>query len=104
MKIVWTEPALDDVDRLSDYIALDQPFYAEEFTERLMMSVEPLLDNPRMYRAVPEAAHDHIREVIFHGYRIIYQVLDEKNMIEILAVIHGSRDLSQQANQPWEAH
>lgn len=101
MKILWAEPALDDAGRLRDYIALDQPFYAKEFTERLMTSVEPLADNPRMYRAVPEAKNDCIREVIFHGYRIIYQVLDKIDTIKILAIIHGSCDLDGLKHKPW---
>lgn len=101
MDIIWTEPALTDIDRLSDYIALDQPYYAEEFTTRLMTSVEPLADNPRMYRVVPEAAQEHIREVIFRGYRIIYRILDDKHLIEILAVFHGSRDLEGMEAKPW---
>jgi len=102
MKIAWTEPALMDLERLGDYIALDQPVYARDFIERLMSSVEPLIEFPLMGRVVPEARRKNVREVIFQGYRILYRAIDDRKIIEIITVIHGARDLGNTENQPNE--
>lgn len=38
---------------------------------------------------------EHIREVIYQGYRIVYRL--RTDTIEIVMVAHGSRDLSNPA-------
>ena len=52
---------------------------------------------------VPEVEREDIREVIFQSYRIIYWVMNE-NRIDILTVLHGSRDLTNPEYQPWGTH
>ncbi len=49
---------------------------------------------------LPEADRDDVRELILQGYRIIYRVLPE--CVEILTVIHGSRNLAGEETKPWE--
>lgn len=51
---------------------------------------------------IPEADDKTLREIIVRGYRVMYRLEDER--VLILAVMHGSRDLSRPDNQPWEAH
>jgi plasmid stabilization system protein ParE len=50
---------------------------------------------------VPEIGRDDIREIVFQGYRIIYQIASDHALV--LTVPHGSRDLNNPDNQPWEA-
>ncbi|MBU1224129.1 MAG: type II toxin-antitoxin system RelE/ParE family toxin [Gammaproteobacteria bacterium] len=38
---------------------------------------------------------------MFQGYRIIYQIASGHTLV--LTVLHGSRDLSNPGNRPWEA-
>ena len=99
MRIEWTDPALDDLTVIRDYIAKDSPFYAHNFIERIFNTTESLIDHPKLGRPVPEAERDDIRELIYQGYRIIYRLLDE--MIQVIAVIHGSRLLADDSNSPW---
>ncbi len=101
MQIEWTDLALDDLETLRDYIAKDSPYYARQFISRLFDAAEPLADHPKMGREVPEADHEDIREVIVQGYRLIYRTIPDR--IQILTVIHGSRDLTAPKNQSWEA-
>lgn len=53
-----------------------------------------------MGREVPEAEHTDVRELIFQNYRIMYLV--KNDYLYILAVIHGSRDLTRMDHKPWE--
>ncbi len=100
MTILWTEPSLNDLKAIRDYIAKDSDTYAAGFVESLLSAVERLREFPRLGRVVPEAHAPDIRELIFRGYRIIYRV--DQTAIEILAVIHGCRDFSGMSSKPWE--
>jgi plasmid stabilization system protein ParE len=51
-----------------------------------------LADSPLSGRIVPEFQAKDIREVIEKPYRIIYRV--KQDQIDVLAVIHGARLLS----------
>jgi toxin ParE1/3/4 len=101
MKIVWSEIAEADLDDIYDYIARDVPYYAEQFTGRMVDAVGVLADHPELGRHVPEAGErDDVRELVFQGYRIIYVIKPDR--AEIVSVIHGSRDLAHPSNKPWE--
>lgn len=101
MILEWTEPAVNALQAIHDYIAKDQPFYATRFIERIVLTAERLRDFPGIGRKVPEAANKNdIRELIFQGYRIIYRHRPDR--VLILTVVHGSRDLTLQPVKPWE--
>ena len=101
MKIEWTDPAVSDLAAIRDYIALDSEENAIRFIGRLLDSVERISVFPQMGRRVPEAGDERLREIIFSGYRIVYRLSPE--LIQIIAVLHGSRDLSGMVPKPWEA-
>ena len=101
MRLHWSDIAEADLDDIYDYIARDVPYYAELFVERLIEATDRLEDHPRSGRRVPEAdQRDDIRELIVQGYRIIYRI--EAEEINILTVIHGSRDLAGQEGMVWD--
>jgi toxin ParE1/3/4 len=88
-RIVWTRPALDDVQEIRTYIARDSQRYARSVTERLVEAVERLHDHPLSGRIVPEAGQSTLREVIEPPYRIVYRVRAE--LLEVVAVVHAAR-------------
>jgi toxin ParE1/3/4 len=90
MKIVWSQPAIADLEAIHDFIERDAPGRAARFVERLITSTEPLLEFPRMGRVVPEG-DGRQREITVGPYRIIYRV--EAGEIFVVTVVHGSRDL-----------
>ncbi len=100
MRIEWTEPALDDMAAIRDHIAEDSPENAYRFIERLFDAAEPLTDQPKMGRQVPEAERQNVRELLYKDYRIIYRV--KPKQVDILTVVHSSRDLTQLKTKPWE--
>lgn len=97
---IWTEPAVEDLRELHDYIARDSAVYASRFVERIISAAEKLSDHPRLGRIVPEATDENIRELIYRTYRIIYRVSTHR--VSILAVIHGARDISSSERMPWD--
>ncbi|WP_423824521.1 type II toxin-antitoxin system RelE/ParE family toxin [Salinibacter ruber] len=44
-----------------------------------------------MGRRVPEVDHESLRELIVEGYRVLYQLREER--IEIITVVHSRQDL-----------
>ena len=100
MKIEWTDPALDDLEIIRDYISKDSPYYARQFIERIFDAAKTLQDHPKIGRPVPEAERNDVRELIFQGYRIIYRT--ESDRVQIATVIHGSRNLATKEIKPWD--
>ena len=71
-----------------------------QFVERVFTAAEKLRDHPKMGRPVPEADQDDVRELIFQRYRIIYRTKPER--VQIITVIHGSRNLAAKDVKPWD--
>lgn len=102
MIIRWLEKSLNDVEDIRDYIKKDSEYYAYEFTKKIIEHSELLLTSPKMGRVVPEVKNKNIRELIYCNYRIIYRLYNDE--IQILSVIHGSRDLRKKKNRNWEVN
>lgn len=100
MKILWIDPAIEDLRNLHSYIAKDSEVYASSFVERIILVVEKLANFPRFGRVVLEAEKETLRELLYHNYRIIYRINGE--LIEIIAVIQGRRDLGSFKPAPWD--
>lgn len=101
VRVNWTDPALHALDGVFEYISRDAPVYAQNFVQRLMAAVDHLEQHPLSGRIVPDLARDDIREIIYQHYRIIYWVSSDEQ-IDIISVVHGSRDLSQVSYAPWD--
>jgi plasmid stabilization system protein ParE len=91
MTVHWTETAIAHLRAIRDYVARNSPGYAQALADRITRRSEKLADMPLLGAEVPEYADESIREVLEHPYRIIYRVIPDR--IEILAVIHGARQL-----------
>ncbi|MFQ6002223.1 MAG: type II toxin-antitoxin system RelE/ParE family toxin [Candidatus Zixiibacteriota bacterium] len=88
-KVRWSKDSIEDLKEICEFIALDSPYYAKIFKDRVFEMVEHLERYPEIGRQVPESDHPKVREIIYKGYRIIYQI--KEGYLEIITVIHGSR-------------
>ncbi len=89
VKVKWSKDSIADLKGICSFIALDSPFYAKIFNDRVFEMVEHLEFFTGMGRKVPESDDPKVREIFYKGYRIIYQIKEDH--IEIITVIHGSR-------------
>lgn len=101
-KIRWTEKASGNLQAIHDYIAEDSRIYAARFIRSLIDATTRLEKMPRCGRVVPELESYDFREVIYHNYRIVYRIIDDSDDVEILAVLHGSREIKKAFRQEWE--
>jgi plasmid stabilization system protein ParE len=92
MKVHWTDTALDHLSAIYEYIAVDSENYARRMIDRLTKRSRQIGNFPYSGRMVPEFEEDQIREVIEGPYRIIYYI--KPDQIDVLAVIHGARQIS----------
>lgn len=99
MKLVWSDPAVYDLEDIREYIAIDSDQNAARFIAQIIEAAERLEAFPEFGRHVPEAQDEPaVREIIFRKYRIIYRL--ERERVLILAVMHGSRNLARM--KPWD--
>ena len=90
-RIVWARRALQDLEAIADYIALDSAAYANTVVRSVVNQTKTLANFPRAGRKVPELDDEDIREVFAYSYRIIYRL--QQDEVLITAVIHGKRIL-----------
>jgi len=88
-RIVWTEPALEDVEGIRAYIARDSDSYADALVLEIVEAVERLARFPRLGRLVPELHDGHTREILVGSYRVAYDVVGDA--VRVLTVLHGAR-------------
>jgi toxin ParE1/3/4 len=84
MQLVWSPLAIEQVVKISKYIAKDKPDVATSWAKSIFQTVEKLEQFPKIGRIVPELLNDNFREIICGNYRIIYRV--KNNFVDILAV------------------
>jgi len=101
-KVKWSEKASSHLQAIHDFISKDSRTYAVRFVKSLISSTSKLEVAPRCERIVPEFEVYGFREVIYQNYRIVYRIKNENERIEILAVIHCSRDFRTTFSQEWE--
>lgn len=88
-KVIWTDPAIEDLRQIRDYIAEDNPTAAIRFGLKLFESTSHLGRFPESCRVFRQTDDELVRELNVSGYRIFYQVYD--GAVEILHVRHGAR-------------
>jgi len=93
-QIRWTEKASSDLENIHTFISKDSPIYANQFIEALLNATGFLVKTPNCGRKVPELENYGFRELIYKGYRIVYRVINNSKDIEVLAIVHSSRDLN----------
>ena len=88
-QVGWLSAALNDVESIANYIAVDSPAYASAVVARILRETEWISTFPEAGRIVPEIGDERIRERIVYQYRVIYQVGEHE--VLMLAVMHGAR-------------
>ena len=72
-EIVWSEPALSDLDAIADYIALESPVAASELVKRIFGHVEQLADHPESGSRPQELGRSRYRQIVEPPCRVLYR-------------------------------
>lgn len=84
---------MTDLEDIARFIRIDSASSARRVVAEIREKITRLKQFPLSGRVVPEYAEAGHREVIVGNYRIIYRVIEEMRRVEILAAVHGARDL-----------
>ncbi|MFY9983120.1 MAG: type II toxin-antitoxin system RelE/ParE family toxin [Chthoniobacterales bacterium] len=90
-KVVWTEPALSDLDAIADYIAFDNPAAASQLVQRIFEHVDQLERYPESGSVPSELRGSRYRQIVEAPCRVFYRY-DGKRVL-ILHVMRGERQL-----------
>jgi len=91
-EVIWTEPALEDLDALAEYIALDKPEPASDLVRRVFAHVELFGAQPGLGPIIPELApHSRYRQVVEPPCRIFYRHDKKAGKLYILGVMRGEK-------------
>jgi len=89
-QLMWTEPALDDLDDLAGYIAMDNPMAASRLVQKVIENVGRLEQFPHSGRKSEELPGTPYREIVVSPCRIFYR-FDGKAVF----IVHAMREEQQ---------
>ncbi|MDP5138052.1 type II toxin-antitoxin system RelE/ParE family toxin [Rheinheimera baltica] len=90
-EVIWTEPALQELDAIAEYIALDNPAAASDLVKVVFDKIERLENFPKSGRTPPELPDSVYSEVVVPPCRIFYR--EDEQRVLVLYVMREERQL-----------
>ena len=90
-QVIWAEPALNDLDAIADYIALDNPEAARRLVQKIFEHVGKLENHPKLGSQPPELKGWRYRQIVEPPCRIFYR--EDSGRVLILHVMRSERVL-----------
>lgn len=88
-EIIWTEPALNDLDAIADYIALDNPEAAKQRVQKVFDHVGQLAAHPKSGSKPSELKGPRYRQIVEPPCRVFYRY--DENKVYVLYVMRSER-------------
>jgi len=94
-ELIWTEPALQDLDAIADYIALDNPLAARRLVQRVFEHVAQLETHPKSGSQPPELRRSsrRYRQIVEPPCRVFYRYDRTAERVFVLYVMRGEMRL-----------
>lgn len=90
-ELIWTEPALSDLDTIADYIALENLEAARGLVQQVFQHVEQLAEYPESGSRPRELRGSRYRQIVEPPCRVFYRYEHER--VFILHVMRGEMRL-----------
>ena len=97
-EIVWSDPALADLEAIADWVALENPVAAASLVQRVLDHVAQLADHPESGSRVRELKRSRYRQLIEPPCRIFYRF--DGRTVFILHLMRSERVLRQRRLDP----
>jgi len=88
LKIVESKQFKDELKAIAYYIRRDNLSASVEFVQTLKKKIKHLADSPYQYRKSVYFHHDNIRDMIYKGYTIVYEIDSEEKRLELLSIFN----------------
>lgn len=89
-EVIWTDPALIDLDAIGDYIALDNFEAAQKLIRRVFEKVGLLERNPSIGRVSKDLRSTPYRRLVVGPVYVYYRAEDDR--VIIIHVVRAERD------------
>jgi toxin ParE1/3/4 len=90
-QVVWTDPALADLEEIVVYISQHDPAAAGRVGNDIVDHAETLRTFPFIGPTYPRGSRGGNREIVCGNYRIFYRVSEQQKLVEILTIWRGAR-------------
>ena len=90
-EVIWTEPALQELDAIAEYIAMDNPAAASHLVQKVLDKTERLEDFPESGRIPPELPKSVYRELVVPPCRVFYR--EDGQRLLVLYVMREEQQL-----------
>ena len=94
VEVIWTDPALSDLDAIADYIAIESPGTAGTLVKRVFDHVDKLEQHPMLGPVPEELEGSRYRHIVEPPCRIFYR--HTGNSVFILHVMRSERLLREE--------
>ena len=98
-QVIWTEPALSELEAIAEYIALDKPTAASQLVRKIFSSTNRLEQFPKSGSKPPELKESQYRELIVNPCRVFYRI--DGDRVFIVYVMRGERELRRYLFEEW---
>jgi len=89
--VVWSDPAVEDLEAAVEFIAKDSDAYARSLAQAAVDAADSLALFPNRGHRLRDPKLSQFRELLIGSYRLIYLV--ETQRVLVVAVLHGHRSL-----------
>jgi toxin ParE1/3/4 len=90
-EVIWTSPALDDLNDIAEYIAVSNINAAKNLVQKVFDKISRLENHPESGKRPEELINLNYREVNINPCRIFYKI--DSDIVYILHVMRQERDL-----------
>ncbi len=66
-------PSIKELEDIKNFIAEDSELYARRFIQKLRLKITLLKEYPEIGKPLLQDRFQHLRQLLFQSYRIIYQ-------------------------------
>ena len=91
-KVIWSNPAVADLEDICFYIAQDDPEAAARVARSIVAHTNTLAAFPFIGPVYPRGSGGTLHLIVFRSYRILYDVNEGRESVEILHIWHGARN------------
>lgn len=93
MRVFFAQSAERELEEIGDLIARDNPQRARSFIAELVKACKSIGRTPRGYPLVDKERDPTLRRRVYRNYLIFFDIGSQG--VEILHVLHGTRDYAQ---------
>lgn len=91
-KVIWSDAAAAELEDICSYIAQDDPEAALRVARGIVAHTDLLASFPFIGRVYPRSSKGTLRLIVFGSYRILYDVIESREGIKIVHILHGARE------------